>query len=74
MNLMAYAIKMEINAGKIPMGLAVTVLYASCMKTGENVSQTNIAQTSGVTEVTIRNRFKDLTSRIIKLMKPLTIE
>jgi transcription initiation factor TFIIIB Brf1 subunit/transcription initiation factor TFIIB len=34
------------------------------MKTGENVSQTNIAEASGVTEVTIRNRFKDLTSRI----------
>lgn len=64
MNLMTYAIKMEINAGKIPMGLAATVLYASCMKTGENVSQTNIAEASGVTEVTIRNRFKDLTSRI----------
>ena len=64
MNLMTYAIKMEINAGKIPMGLAATVLYASCMKTGENISQTNIAEASGVTEVTIRNRFKDLTSRI----------
>ena len=64
MNLMTYDIKMEINAGKIPMGLAATVLYASCMKTGENVSQTNIAEASGVTEVTIRNRFKDLTSRI----------
>ena len=64
MNLMTYAIKMEINAGKIPMGLAATVLYASCLKTGENVSQTNIAEASGVTEVTIRNRFKDLTSRI----------
>jgi transcription initiation factor TFIIB len=64
MNLMTYAIKMEINAGKIPMGLAATVLYASCMKNGENVSQTNIAEASGVTEVTIRNRFKDLTSRI----------
>lgn len=64
MNLMTYAIKMEINAGKIPMGLAATVLYASCLKTGENVSQTNIAEASGVTEVTIRNRFKDLTSKI----------
>lgn len=64
MNLMTYAIKTEINAGKIPMGLAATVLYASCLKTGENVSQTNIAEASGVTEVTIRNRFKDLTSKI----------
>jgi transcription initiation factor TFIIIB Brf1 subunit/transcription initiation factor TFIIB len=28
--------------------------------TGEAVSQTSIAAASGVTEVTIRNRFKDL--------------
>jgi transcription initiation factor TFIIB len=28
----------EISAGKDPMGLAATVLYISCIKTGENIS------------------------------------
>jgi transcription initiation factor TFIIB len=36
------------------------VLYASSIKTDENIPQKEIADASGVTEVTIRNRFKDL--------------
>jgi transcription initiation factor TFIIIB Brf1 subunit/transcription initiation factor TFIIB len=42
------------------MGFAATILYLSCLKTGENKTQTDIAQAAGVTEVTLRNRFKDL--------------
>jgi transcription initiation factor TFIIB len=42
------------------MGLAATVLYASSIKTDEKIPQKEIADASGVTEVTIRNRFKDL--------------
>jgi transcription initiation factor TFIIB len=33
----------EISAGKDPMGLAATVLYISCIKTGENISQKEIS-------------------------------
>jgi transcription initiation factor TFIIB len=50
----------EISVGKDPMALAATVLYASCLKTGENKSQKDIAKTAGVTDVTLRNQFKDL--------------
>ncbi len=52
----------EISAGKLPMGLAATVLYISCIRNGENkkITQKDIADASGVTEVTIRNRVKDL--------------
>jgi transcription initiation factor TFIIB len=50
----------EISVGKNPMGLAATVLYASCLKTGENKAQKDIAEAASVTEVTLRNRFKDL--------------
>jgi transcription initiation factor TFIIB len=61
----------EISVGKDPMGLAATVLYASCLKTGEKITKTEIAKSAGVTEVTLRNRFKDLKSRI-KLKKKHT--
>jgi transcription initiation factor TFIIB len=64
MNIMTEVVKREITSGKVPMGLAATVLYASCMKTGESIHQTSIAAASGVTEVTIRNRFKDIRSRL----------
>ena len=56
--------KQEISAGKLPMGLAATVLYISCLKTGENITQKELADAAGVTEVTIRNRFKDLKARL----------
>ena len=40
----------EISAGKDPMGLAATVLYMSCIKTGENISQKDISNAAGVTD------------------------
>ena len=40
--------------------LRATILYLSCTKTGENITQDNIANAGGVTGVTLRNRLKDL--------------
>jgi transcription initiation factor TFIIB len=57
----------EIPAGKDPMGMAATVLYISCLKTGEEKTQTQLANASGVTEVTIRNRYKDLKKKLESL-------
>jgi transcription initiation factor TFIIB len=57
----------EISAGKDPMGLAATVLYMSCIKTGEDITQKEISNVAGVTEVTLRNRFKDLRNHRIDL-------
>ena len=54
------ASKMEITAGKDPMGLAASALYLSCVMSGENTTQRVIAHAAGVTEVTIRNRCKGL--------------
>jgi transcription initiation factor TFIIB len=56
--------KKEISAGKNPMGLAATVLYASSIKTGDNRTQKDIAQAAGITDVTLRNRFKDLQDKL----------
>jgi transcription initiation factor TFIIB len=53
-----------VSAGKNPMALAATILYFSCLKTGENKSQVDIAQAAGVTEVTIRNRSRDLKNKL----------
>ena len=56
--------KREISAGKGPMGLAATVLYLSCLSNSEHATQKDIAEAAGVTEVTIRNRVKDLKTRL----------
>jgi transcription initiation factor TFIIB len=63
MSTMNDLINKEISAGKDPMGLAATVLYLSCLTNGETTTQRDIAEAAGVTEVTIRNRFKDLKSQ-----------
>jgi len=62
-----YAIKIlkkaeqnQSSAGKDPMGLAASSLYLASLKTGEKISQKQVAVASGVTEVTIRNRCKGL--------------
>jgi transcription initiation factor TFIIB len=62
--IMSNVMKEEISAGKDPMGLAASVLYLSSIKTGEAVTQMSIAKAAGVTEVTVRNRFKDLKSNL----------
>jgi transcription initiation factor TFIIB len=67
LNIMDKVTENEISAGKNPMGFAATVLYISSIKTGENISQKEISNAAGVTEVTLRNRFKDLTSQLTEL-------
>jgi transcription initiation factor TFIIB len=60
MNIMYDVTKSGMSAGKDPMGLAASVLYMACLATGENRTQTDIAGAAGVTEVTVRNRYKNL--------------
>ena len=60
MNIMHDIIKSGVSAGKDPMGLAGSVIYMSSINTGETITQMDIADAAGVTEVTIRNRYKDI--------------
>lgn len=53
-------VKREISAGKNPIGLIAAVLYVSCLENNENMIKKDIAEAAGVTEATIRNRFKDV--------------
>jgi transcription initiation factor TFIIB len=51
-------------AGKDPMGLAAAALYIACLLNNEKRSQKNIADAAGVTEVTVRNRYKTLKKQL----------
>ncbi|MFL6489756.1 MAG: transcription initiation factor IIB family protein [Nitrososphaera sp.] len=55
--------KNEISAGKNPVALAATVLYLSCLASNENHTQMKIAAAAGTSEVSIRNRSKDLKTK-----------
>jgi transcription initiation factor TFIIB len=47
-------------AGKDPMGLAASALYVASVMENESLTQKDFAVAAGVTEVTIRNRYKGL--------------
>jgi transcription initiation factor TFIIB len=54
----------RVSSGKDPMGLAAAALYIACLKNTEKSTQKDIAEAAGVTEVTVRNRYKDLKKRL----------
>jgi len=63
MNIMKDLNNREISAGKNPMVLAATVLYLSCFKSGQNITQDDISHAAGITGVTLRNRLNDLNNK-----------
>jgi transcription initiation factor TFIIB len=52
----------QVPAGKRPMSMAATILYLCCLRNDEAVTQKVLAEAAGVTEVTVRNRIRDLKS------------
>jgi transcription initiation factor TFIIB len=57
--LLEKAQKMEITSGKNPLGLAAAAIYAATKLNEERRTQSEIASAVGITEVTLRNRYKD---------------
>ena len=51
-----------ITDGKAPNGIASAYLYVSSVLLGQNVLQRDVSTVSGITEVTIRNRVKEILS------------
>jgi transcription initiation factor TFIIB len=49
----------ELTAGKKPDAIAASVIYMACIRTNVNLSQSEISRISGISGVTIRNRFDD---------------
>jgi transcription initiation factor TFIIB len=49
-----------VHVGKSPTGLAAAALYAAGQLSGEPVTQKEIGEVANVSEVTIRNRYKEL--------------
>jgi len=49
-----------IHSGKSPVGLAAAAVYAASLLTNERVTQSVVSDVADVSEVTIRNRYKEL--------------
>jgi len=50
--------------GREPTGIAAAALYFASVLLGEKKTQRDVAEISGVTEVTIRNRYKELSENL----------
>ena len=49
-----------ITSGKSPVGLAAAAVYAAALLVNEKVTQSEVSEVADVSEVTIRNRYKEL--------------
>ncbi|GAB6148014.1 transcription initiation factor IIB [Stetteria hydrogenophila] len=70
MRIIEIAKKYGLTAGKDPGGLAAAAVYMAAQKKGYKKTQKEVASVSGVTEVTVRNRYKEL----MKILKTLGAE
>jgi transcription initiation factor TFIIB len=54
----------ELTSGRGPTGIAAASLYIASVLCGERRTQREIADIAGVTEVTIRNRYKEIAKKL----------
>ncbi len=55
----------KLTSGRGPTGIAAAASYIASVLTGERKTQREIAEIAQVTEVTIRNRYKELINRLL---------
>jgi transcription initiation factor TFIIB len=56
--------ELKLTSGRGPTGIAAAASYVASVLTGERKTQREIAEIARVTEVTIRNRYKELVERL----------
>ncbi len=56
--------KYELTSGKGPTGVAAAAIYIACVLIGEKRTQREVADTTNITEVTIRNRYIELVKKL----------
>lgn len=60
--------ELKLTSGRGPTGIAAAASYIASVLTGERKTQREIAEIAQVTEVTIRNRYKELVERLMFVM------
>jgi len=63
--ILATARDLKLTSGRGPTGIAAAASYIASVLTGERKTQREIAEIAQVTEVTIRNRYKELVERLM---------
>ena len=63
--ILSAAKELKLTSGRGPTGIAAAASYIASVLTGERKTQREIAEIAQVTEVTIRNRYKELVERLM---------
>ena len=58
------ATEAELTNGRGPIGIAAAAIYIAAILSGEHRTQKEVSDVTGVTEVTIRNRYKELSEQL----------
>ncbi len=58
------AAEKELTSGRGPTGVAAAAIYIASVICGDRRTQREVADVAGVTEVTIRNRYKELAEEL----------
>ncbi len=62
--LLRMAAEKELTSGRGPTGVAAAAIYIASILTNNRRTQREVAEVAGVTEVTIRNRYKEITEKL----------
>lgn len=62
--ILSKALTLDLTSGRGPIGIAAAALYIAGLLEGERRTQRDISEVSGVTEVTIRNRYKEIITKL----------
>lgn len=65
LDILDYAIELGLTNGRGPAGMAAAATYIASVLMGEKRTQQKYAETGNITEVTIRNRYKELTQKLL---------
>ena len=71
MKILNVARRIGITSGKDPSGLAAASIYVAVLSNGEKKTQKEIARVANITEVTVRNRYKELVGKLNLRIEPL---
>jgi transcription initiation factor TFIIB len=69
LKLLSKASEIQLTMGRSQKGITASCIYIACQITDEKRTQTEIAKVAQVTEVTIRNRYKEIIDKLTFLIR-----
>lgn len=69
LKVLSEAIHQHLTVGRSPRGVTASCVYIACLMNGEKRTQSDVAKVAQVTEVTIRNRYKEILNKLEFIVK-----